>query len=541
MAAIALPSRSLLRSQVEAVLAGFVALATAIAILVVGPAPGDAPVHLYRTLLVQHGDLVWDNLWFDGVYPIASYSLLYYFPAAVVGNLSLLLASAALSAWLFARICFERWGNVAKWPIRLAGVLCAAPAFTGLYAYSLGLVAMLGALRTLQRGHLVSFGVLAALTLGFSPLAFLFLLLLLGASFAERPRLNRRAFVVAGIGLALVVVEAALLKLFPSGGTYPFNAADFVCLLALCACGATLARRQESGRVLVAFFVLWATAATFFFVFPSPIGDNVTRLRALVLPVMLITASLARFRPRWLAVLAIGGAFAYNLVPYFMLIPYRLDTRPQHESFWQPALAYLTRHESPNYRVEVVETAAHWESYWFPREGFPIVRGWYRQLDMEQNPVLYEKHETASAYRAWLHSVGVRYVVLPKTKLDPVDGVREARLLESKDSGLRVVLDAPTLTVLEVPNPTPILSGRSPARLTRVTPGTISGSVAAPGTYRLRIESTPYMDVRSGQVCLARAPGGQITLRAKAAGSFELAVPEDPFALLEGNAKSRCS
>jgi hypothetical protein len=541
MGAFALPALRLSRSQVEAALAGLVALATAIAILALGPAPGDAPVHLYRTLLVQHGDYVWDNLWFDGVYPVVSYSPLYYFPAALVGNIALLLASAALSAWLFARICFERWGNLAKWPIRLAGVLCAAPAFTGLYAYALGLVAMLGALRTLQRGHTALFALLAALTVGLSPLAFLFLVLLLAASFAERPELTRRTMIVAGVIVVLALGEGVLLKLFPSGGVYPFNAADFACLIALCTCGALLARRHEGGRMLVAFFVLWAVVSTLFFIFPSPIGDNITRLRALVLPVMLITASLARFRPRWLVVLAVGGAFAYNLVPYFMLIPYRLDTRPQHKAFWQPALAYLATHETPSYRVEVVETAAHWESYWFPREGFPIVRGWYRQLDMVQNPVLYEKHETVSAYRAWLHSVGVRYVVLPHTKLDPVDGAREARMLTSPGSGMRTVLSSPTVTVLEVPDPTPIITGDAAARLTRVTPGTISGTVAAPGTYRLRFESTPYMHVRTGQVCISKAPGGQITLRAQSAGSFELAVPEDPLALIDEDAtKSSC-
>src|SRR5262249_36099960 len=101
MSAIAARARGDTRNRAEAVLAGLLALATALVILAVGPAPGDAPVHLYRTLVVERGDFVWDNLWSGGVYPLASYSLLYYLPAALIGNLALLLLSGALSAWLF--------------------------------------------------------------------------------------------------------------------------------------------------------------------------------------------------------------------------------------------------------------------------------------------------------------------------------------------------------------------------------------------------------------------------------------------------------
>src|SRR5216684_3070541 len=111
MTAFPLPTPRFAFSRREAALAGLVALSIAAAILLLGPAPGDAPAHLYRTLLVRRGDFVWDNLWFGGVYPLADYSVLYYFPAALVGNLALVLVSAALSAWLFARIFLDRWGE----------------------------------------------------------------------------------------------------------------------------------------------------------------------------------------------------------------------------------------------------------------------------------------------------------------------------------------------------------------------------------------------------------------------------------------------
>ena len=142
---------------------------------------GDAPVHLYRTFLVRDGALVWDNFWYAGTYPLASYSLLYYLPAALVGNLPLVFFAAVASTVLFASIALREWGTAALWPSRVFGVLAAAPMFTGLYAYSLGFAAMLATLKLLQLRRLWLAAVLAALTVGFSPLAFAFLCLIVGS------------------------------------------------------------------------------------------------------------------------------------------------------------------------------------------------------------------------------------------------------------------------------------------------------------------------------------------------------------------------
>jgi len=87
-------------------------------VLAIGPAPGDAPVHLYRTFLVRDGALIWDNFWYAGTYPLASYSLLYYLPAALVGNLPLVFAAAVASTVLFSSIALREWGRAALWPSR---------------------------------------------------------------------------------------------------------------------------------------------------------------------------------------------------------------------------------------------------------------------------------------------------------------------------------------------------------------------------------------------------------------------------------------
>src|SRR2546421_1120100 len=172
----------------------------AMTLVLAGPTPGDAPAHLYRTFLVHQGAVFWDNLWYAGQYPLASYSLLYYFPAALFGNVALVISAALVSTVLFTAIAFHEWGPVARWPSRAFGVLAAAPLFTGLYSYTLGFATLLAALRVLQRGKTLLTVIFAALTLGFSPLAFVFLRLVLFALLISRKQVTRRVVFVA-IGL----------------------------------------------------------------------------------------------------------------------------------------------------------------------------------------------------------------------------------------------------------------------------------------------------------------------------------------------------
>src|SRR6478672_8835623 len=328
-------------------------------VLAIGPAPGDAPVHLYRTFLVRDGALVWDNFWYAGTYPLASYSLLYYLPAALVGNLPLVFAAAVASTVLFSSIALREWGRAALWPSRVFGVLAAAPMFTGLYAYTLGFTAMLATLKLLQVRRLRLAALMAAITVGLSPLAFAFLCLVVVSYVVSRREISRR-HIWFGAGLVVAAgIEVLALLLFPgSTGSYPFHWVDFVSVLAVTTLGVLVARRARGAAPLVAFYALWR-----------------------------------------LVVLALAGAFAYNLVPYMLLIPSRLDNQSQHASFWRPAIGFLQAHDRPGFRVEVVPTAEHWEAYWIPKAGLALARGWYRQLDVADNRVLYSKNLDPVAYR----------------------------------------------------------------------------------------------------------------------------------------------
>ena len=495
----------------------------AVPLALFGPPGGDLPAHLYRTELVEEGVLVWDTFWYLGHYPLASYSLLYYFPAALLGNELLAAFAVIASAALFAAVVERQWGERAR-PAALAfAVVAAGPLYTGTYPYAVGLATLLGALAALQRGRTVLALALSAATLGASPLAFLFLCLALTAIFLVRRRLDRRTIVIGAVVVGLGGFQGTLLLLFPLDGRYPFfRLSELLVVVALAALAALLARRARDGTLVAVVFALWTLASAIAFVVPSPIGENVTRLRGVVLPLVLLAAGLARWRPRALAAFATAGALAYTLVPYLAVVPHRTDGRPAKEAFWTPALTFLRAQADPNHRVEVVPTVDHWEAYWIPRAGLPLARGWYRQLDIEQNPLFYEEPLEPAAYRAWLRSRGIRYVLLPNTKLGRMGEEREAELLRRGAAGLTPVFRSATGTVYELDRPTPILSGAGPARLTLLGHERVLGEVSVPGRYRLAVRWTPWWRVESGEICVREAADGMTTVVARAAGTFEL-------------------
>jgi hypothetical protein len=526
----------------EILLAGGVACIGAALLVALAPPTGDAPAHLYRTLLVREGVFVWDNLWYGGHYPLASYSLLYYLPAALVGNLPLVFAAVVVSAALFASIVEREWGAAAHWPARAFAVLAAGPIFVGTYSYALGLAAGLGALRCLQGGRRSLAVGAAALTLGFSPLAFVFLCLVLVALvLVRRVGTHTVAFGAALAGIA--AIQLAALVFFPSSGPYPFRALELAAVLGVSLLGAELARRARHGALLGAFFLVWGGSSIAMFAISTPVGENLTRLRSIVFPVMLMTAFLARFRPRWLTALALSVALVYNVAPYAGAALDRTDVRAADRSFWAPAVAFLAERSTPNYRVEVVPTFDHWEAYWLPRAGIPLARGWYRQIDIARNELFYEKPLGPAAYREWLRGMGVRFVVLPSTRLGQKGEEREAALLRSGRSGLREAFRSPQLTIFEVPRPEPILSGPGSPVVTRFDHAGIEGRLPAAGSYGLKVRYTRYWRVRSGAVCVERGAGGMTRIRAARAGPFAIAVPGGPGALvrsLVGRAPRRC-
>lgn len=495
-----------------------------------GPPPADAPVHLYRTLLVREAAVVWDNLWYSGHYPL-SYGILFPVLTSIVGQLTLVIVGAVTSASVFAALCLRQFGDAARWPARVFGVLAAAPLFTGLDSYSLGLTCLLGALLALQQGRPWIGGALGASTLAFSPLAFAFLcLVLLAVVGARRFTGPNRPLVLRTGALILAVAALGLLVLvaFPNGGVYPFKGWDLALVEALCIAAAGLAWSSPAGRPIAAVLVVWGAACMVCFLVASPVGDNVTRLRGLALPVVMIAALLVRFRPRWLTVVALVLAAANNLGPLITLIPDQLDQRPVHASFWTATIGYLETHRAPGYRVEVVPTSAHWEAYWLPRAGIPLARGWFRQLDPAS---LYDGRLDRSTYVAWLRRTGTRFVLLPHTRLDQAGGPVEARIVVGAAPALRPVFDDGHVTVFALREPATILTGAPGDRITEFSHTTISGVVTTAGAHHLSVRYMPYWRVERGKICLRRGAQGLTTITARRPGAFRLVVDQSPVKL----------
>lgn len=501
-------------------------------LLVVVPAGGDASAHLYRTFLVQHGALLWDNLWFAGQYPLVSYSLFYYLPAAVVGNGVLGAAGVILSALLFASLVLRAFGLVARWPSYAFAFVAGGQFFTGDYPYTLGFALLLATLWALQRGRTALAAAFAALTLGCSPLAFLFLCLALVAlGLVARPP-RKQTIVIAATIAVLAGIEIGALVLFPSRGLYyPFDGWRFVLGVPVGVLGSVLALRSRAARPLTSIFIVWTVATVIAFFVHTPVGHNLLRPATVVFPLMLLLTLLAGFRPLRLVVPALAAAFAANFFPYVPTVAARADAAAK-PAFWAPMLRYVDRHSSDNFRLEVVPTINHWEAYFVPRSGHPIARGWYQQLDSGANPNLNRGRLTGPVYRAWLRSVGVRYVLAAHD--NPASGSwPEMRLVRGGHSGLVRVFHSPNGDVYELPHATPILTGPGPAAILSQTHQSITGWVSRPGTYLLRVHYTPFWNLNSGSLCIRSSSNGMTQLYASQPGRFSLLAAEGIDSLLD--------
>jgi hypothetical protein len=207
-------------------------------------------------------------------------------------------------------------------------------------------------------------------------------------------------------------------------------------------------------------------------------------------------------------------------------------------------LGFLRNHAGPDFRIEVVPTANHWEAYFLPRAGYALARGWYRQLDIADDPVLYGRSLGPAAYQGWLRREGVKYVLLPLAPLEAVDASREAALLRSGLSGLQEVWHGRDGWIYALPDARPILTGPGPARITKLSSSEIVGRVTRPGLYTLRVHFTPYWRATSATMCIERGKGTMTALEFTRAGAFTLHAVESPVSVLWSlidSDRGRCS
>lgn len=499
----------------EAVLSAVVAAALSGVLIWLGPPGVDLAAHAYqRTFLLDHGFALWNNAWYAGRYSFVTYSFIYYPLAAVLGIQALAIISIGVAALAFTLVVWHEWGERSRLSSRAFAVLWTGIVLSAAFPFALGIALALLAVCGLQRGARRTFAVLLFLTLLASPLAFLLLVLVLAGGALERPpRRATVAVIASAIGLELV-----LRRLFPGQGKFPFSVADLIPGLLFGALGMAVTARVAGARRLFGLFAVFLAALLVAFVVPSDLGSNVERLKFAAIPLALLAATLAPRRVLLVVPLVAVAGF-WNISALAHTARAAAADPGHHAVYWQPAIKYVRQHLSASYRVEAVDTVEHWPAYYLPNAGIPIVRGWYRQNDFPQNELLYNRDLAGHAYQAWLRSMGVRFVLISDAPPD-YSARAEAALIRSGRSGLVPVFRSLHVTVYELKDAAPIVTGRGDANVRWMWPTRIVFAVTEPGRYRVKVRWSPYWHTSQG--CVWRGADGTVRLQARHAGLIDL-------------------
>jgi hypothetical protein len=520
-------SRRLLVAR-EWVLCAGVATAIAAVLAWLAPRGGDLAAHEYqRSLFVAHGFTLWDNYWYAGRYAFIGYSDLYYPLAALIGIRLLGVLTVGLAAAAFGRVVERQWGDAGLWAGRSFALVWPGVIVAAQLPFALGAALALLALLALQSGRRWTAAAFVVLTLAASPVAFVLLAVVLaGTAMARRDEL--RGAIIPGLAIVLATAAELLLRrLFPTG-TLAFPLVELAEATAFAAGLLALTWRLARARVLRGVLAVYLLAVIAAYAIPSGVGHDIVRLRQLALPIALLVAALRRWRPLPLVLSAVMLAGAWNVVP---LAGTWLRSDADHSSnakVWTAPVDYLRAHLPTGYRVEAADTSGHWPALYLARAGIPLVRGWFRQDDHPVAMLLYRPF-TAAEYVAWLHRLGVAYVVLPNAPLD-YSSRREATLLRSGATGLKRVFATRYVWIYAVPRPRPIVTGPGKPELLELGESRLLLRLSEGGSYRIAVRWSPYWQSSTG--CLARTPDGMLRLRAPAAAIVQIAFDVDARGLL---------
>src|SRR5205085_6346449 len=219
---------------------------------------------------------------------------------------------------------------------------------SGAYPFMLGVAFALLAL-----GARRLFPVFAALTWAASPLALLLLVVVVA---------GLRRWRAVAVLLPLVVLQVVLTLVFRNPGHFPFSWQEAVAAGVFCVGAIVLTR----GRPIRGVFVAWLVLVALSFALPSTLGENAARLRFVALPLALLVL---RGRPLLVAAPLAALAAAYNVSPLVWSFTKGLDERAEHAAFWTPAISFLHAHNTPDFRVDALDTVDHWEAVYLPEAG----------------------------------------------------------------------------------------------------------------------------------------------------------------------------
>jgi hypothetical protein len=516
--------------SLEAVFCAGLAATLAALLVWFGPPGTDFAAHLYqRALFVRHGLTLWDNFWYAGRYSFIDYSVLYYPLAALLGIRALAVATVAVATLAFASVVAREWGPRVRWSSRAFAVLWAGFLLSAAFPFALGVALALLALWALQAGHRWHFVVLTLLTLAASPVALVFLVVVLAGVALARRRPRRETVGPALTVVAAVVIELVLLRLFPGTGRYPFSVTEALVALAFCVVGFACTRRVAGATVLPYVFAAYAAAIAVVYLVPSGIGENIARLRYMAVPLVLLIVGLRRWRPLTPMLALVALALAWNVTPLAAGLVRGESDVTARAGVWRAPVAYLHAHLRPDYRVEAVDTTEHWPAFYLAEARIPLVRGWFRQDDFPSDALLYRRLRPAT-YRRWLQDLGVAYVVLTRSPPD-YSARQEAALVRGGRAGLRRVWTSPEIAIYKVSRPRPIVTGPGRPALLALRESRLLVRVTRGGTYRVAVHWSPYWHASTG--CVAPTRGGMLRLHTRAAATIRINFDVDASRLLD--------
>ena len=495
----------------------------------------DTAAHVYKQELLNDslGSLFWDNYWYGGVYGIIDYGPLFYLLALLVPSAVLVVVAAGCLPLLLHLYLTKVYGVRDVLPAAaLAVVLCFYLA-NGQAPFLVGLALMVGGMVLLSRRRRTPAAVAFGAALFCNPLSVLTAGVFLLADLVACAGLRRDYVVTAAWFMPFLFVRVALSLLFRQPAAYFDQFSQIARPLGFALAGAVLVwfsgGRERRHRLTL--FLVYAAVCLAAWALPSlALGNNVNRfLMVFGLPAVLLVRG-----PRlagMVAVLAVLGVAWLQLeTPARHLfsppVPQAADA-----AFFRPALTQAARLADTDHRLHVVALKKHWESYYFPREGYAITRGWYRQSDELHNRLFLMNDYDETDYVEWLRSMGVELVFLPHAPLD-FTSEREPAILAGSRS-FTVAARVPHWTIYRLRDPRPLLVGLRGApdgRVRRLGHREILLDCPVAGDYLLKVSWSPYWQAHGfggARATVLRAPAGFILLRVSSPGRSLLSFVVD--------------
>jgi hypothetical protein len=496
------------------------------------PLAPDLAAQIARANVVKSaGNVSWWTGWFGGL-SLPTYSLLTPSSMAIFGVRATGVAAAVVGGVITARLVANsrrpRAGAVAFSVAAMANLL------DGRVTFAVGVTLAAASLLALLHRKVLFAAPLAAAAYFASPLAGLFLgLVLLAVVLTDESR-RRASLVIAGL---LGVIGIAMALLFPGTGQMPFQPTDMV-PAALCCIGVALFCPT---RVVRTSALLLLLALPIFLAAPGAIGNNVTRLAWICAAPVAVAYSPLR---RWLLAPVLALLALWPTIDLVQQMSYTAAPSSS-QAFYRPLLSALSSEQSKagptavGQRLEVLDSKNHFATVYLASK-VSLARGWDRQADVANDPIFYEKDAlTSSSYHRWLQELAVGWVAVPATELD-YSAVQEAKLIGGGLDYLRPVWSNASWRLYRVTDATQLAEG---AQVRSVEPTSITIGAPAAGPMLLRVRWSPYLTVQHTDrtlavgACLANADGW-LKITVPTSGEYRITSRFDPVSRLQS--QPRC-